>query len=626
MSLGALSDTYAENSLGRTVENFLNAIESSIVFFGLMFSIGLATVQCLYRYIIVYLSDEPSSIIWLEELARFVFVWTSYLAISITIRNRESIRMGILVDALPERGQQIAAIASDILFLVFASYIGYLGTNQVQMLIRLPQIAQALQIPYFIPYLILPIGFGLIVLRLVQRLIIDIPLMSRTDVAMGAAIAFACLFPVQFYSDIEASKLLFIYFPLFLIMGVPIAVCLGLASLVTVLGSDALPLQYVAQTAFTSIDSFPIMAIPFFITAGVLMGAGGLSKRLLDLADELVGSMYGGIALATISTCVFFGAISGSGPATVAAIGSLTIPAMIERGYDKYFSCAVVAAAGAIGVMIPPSNPFVVYGIAAQESIGRLFMGGIVPGLLTGFALMLYSYLYSRKKGWRGETQKFSFNRLGKAFWNAKWGLMVPVIILGGIYGGIMTPTESAAVAAVYGLVVGVWVYKEISFQGLIKAGIEAASTSGMIIMLIAMATIFGNLMAIEQIPDVIARAILSFSNNKIVILLLINVLLLLTGMFMEALAAIVILVPILLPIVVKLGVDPVHFGIVMVVNLAIGFVTPPIGVNLFVASSVAGVKLEPVAKVATPLIAVMLAVLLLITFVPAIPMFLAQK
>ncbi|MFA9393589.1 MAG: TRAP transporter large permease subunit [Halodesulfovibrio sp.] len=626
MSLGALSDTYAENSLGRTLENFLNTIESTIVFFGLMFSIGLATVQCLYRYIIVYLSDEPSSIIWLEELARFVFVWTSYLAISITIRNRESIRMGILVDALPERGQQIAAIASDILFLVFASYIGYLGTNQIQMLIRLPQIAQALQIPYFIPYLILPVGFGLIVLRLVQRLVTDIPLMSRTDVAIGAAIAFACLFPVQFYSDMEASKLLFIYFPLFLIMGVPIAVCLGLTSLVTVLGSDALPLQYVAQTAFTSIDSFPIMAIPFFITAGVLMGAGGLSKRLLDLADELVGSMYGGIALATISTCVFFGAISGSGPATVAAIGSLTIPAMIERGYDKYFSCAVVAAAGAIGVMIPPSNPFVVYGIAAQESIGRLFMGGIAPGLLTGFALMLYSYLYSRKKGWRGETQKFSFDRLGKAFWNAKWGLMVPVIILGGIYGGIMTPTESAAVAAVYGLVVGVWVYKEISLQGLVKAGIEAASTSGMIIMLIAMATIFGNLMAIEQIPDVIARAILSFSSNKIVILLLINVLLLLTGMFMEALAAIVILVPILLPIVVKLGVDPVHFGIIMVVNLAIGFVTPPIGVNLFVASSVAGVKLEPVAKVATPLIAVMLAVLLLITFVPAIPMFLAQK
>ena len=353
------------------------------------------------------------------------------------------------------------------------------------------------------------------------------------------------------------------------------------------------------------------------------MGAGGLSHRLLSLADEIVGGTYGGIGLTAIVTCMFFGAISGSGPATVAAIGALTIPAMVERGYDKYFSAALVAAAGCVGVMIPPSNPFVVYGISAQVSIGDLFMSGIVPGIMVGIVLMTYCYWYSRKKGWRGQEKVRNARTLMHAAWDAKWALMVPVIVLGGIYGGIMTPTEAAAIAAFYGLIVGLFLYKEMDFKCLINSCIESCETSAVIIVLMAMATLFGNIMTIEDVPGTVARAILSFSENKIVILMLINVLLLIVGTFMEALAAIVILVPILLPIVTGVGVSPLHFGVIIVVNLAIGFITPPVGVNLFVASGVAKAKLENIAGQALPMIALMLIVLLICTYIPEVPLIL---
>jgi C4-dicarboxylate transporter DctM subunit len=322
---------------------------------------------------------------------------------------------------------------------------------------------------------------------------------------------------------------------------------------------------------------------------------------------------------------MFFAAISGSGPATVAAIGTLTIPAMIERGYDKLFAGAIVACAGAIGVMIPPSNPFVVYGVSAQVSISKLFMGGIIPGVMTGVALMLVTYFYSKKRGWQGVPRERSLGSFVKAFWDAKWALMVPVIILGGIYGGLMTPTEAAAVSAFYGLIIGVFVYRELNLGNLGACFMEACSTSAIVIILMSMATIFGNIMTIEQVPATIAAAMLSLTENKIMILLMINVLLLIVGTFMEALAAIVILVPILLPIVIKVGVDPVHFGIIMVVNLAIGFITPPVGVNLFVASGIANAKIEQMARVAMPLLFTMIVVLLLITYIPAIPLLLVK-
>ncbi len=596
-------------------------VEKPFLFMGMLSIILIITFQTFYRYIGTIFSADAAGAIWTEELARFIFIWISYLAIPIAIKKRNNIRVDIVYDRLPARFQEISWIVVDLCFLSLVAIIVYMGVDNLKMLGLYPQIAPGTGMSYFWPYLVLPIAFGLMALRLFQDLFKQVKVCGIVDSLIGLAFVAALAFPVFYTESISTLGILFGYFLIFLVIGVPISVSLGLAATATIINAGTLPIEYVAQIAFTSIDSFPIMAIPFFIAAGVFMGAGGLSRRLLTLADELLGSLHGGIALAAIATSMFFAAISGSGPATVAAIGSLTIPAMVERGYDKLFAAAIVAAAGAIGVMIPPSNPFVVYGVSAQVSIGKLFMGGIVPGVLTGLSLMVFTYFYSKKRGWQGVQRERTAMSFVKAFWDAKWALMVPVIILGGIYGGFMTPTEAAALAAFYGLVIGVFVYRELNFSNIVPCFMDACSTSAIVIILMSMATIFGNIMTIEQVPATIANAMLSLTENKIAILLLINVLLLIVGTFMEALAAIVILTPILLPIVIKVGVDPVHFGIIMVVNLAIGFVTPPVGINLFVASGVADVKIEKLSKVALPLVGLMIVVLLLITYIPALPL-----
>lgn len=602
-------------------ENF----EKPILFLGMLSIILIISFQTFYRYIITHFLGSTGGATWTEELARYIFIWISYLAIPLAIKNRSNIRVDLIYDRLPERFQKISWIIVDICFLSLSGVIVVMGLEHLGVMLAMPQTTPALQIPYFVPYLILPLGFGLMSLRIIQDLIKQVMVSGLKDSLIALALCLIIGAPLFMGLELDALGWLFGYFLLFLVVGVPIAISLGLSALATIIGAQTLPIGYVAQISFTSIDSFPIMAIPFFIAAGVFMGAGGLSKRLLAVADELLGSLYGGMALATIATCMFFAAISGSGPATVAAIGSLTIPAMIQRGYDKYFSAAVVACAGAIGVMIPPSNPFVVYGVSAQVSIGKLFMGGIVPGAMTGLALMVVSYFYSKKNGWKGEIRQRTFKTFLKSVWDAKWALMVPVIILGGIYGGLMTPTEAAAVSAFYGLLVGMLVYKEINLKNIVSCFIEACSTSAIVIVLMSMATIFGYIMTIEQVPNKIAELILNITTNKIMILLLINVLLLWIGTFMEALAAIVILTPILLPVVTKVGVDPVHFGIIMVVNLAIGFITPPVGVNLFVASSVANLKIERLSRVVIPLLISMIVVLLVVTYIPPISMFMTN-
>lgn len=561
--------------------------------------------------------------IWTEELARYVFIWISYLAVSISIISRGGIRVDVLHNRLSKRYQDIVWLVIDCCTLILVFLFAFMGLDYVKMQLAMPQTTPAMQIGYYIPYLILPIGFGLMTLRTLQSLWRQSRGMGAVDVCIGLLTPAILFAPVMLSDEWSASLLLFGYFILFLLMGVPIAFALGLAGLTTVLGAGTLPVDYLAQIAFSSIDSFPIMAIPFFIAAGVFMGAGGLSKRLLALGDELVGALPGGMALASIMTCIFFAAISGSGPATVAAIGSITIPAMIARGYDKYFSATVVACAGAIGVIIPPSNPFVVYGVSAQVSIGKLFIAGIIPGLIMGVALMIVAYLISKKNGWYGEVRERSLKTFMSAAWHAKWALMVPVIVLGGIYGGIMTPTEAAAVAALYGLFVGLCIHKELTFKSLWSSTQDAAAISSIIILLMAMATIFGNIMTIEQIPESIAELILSVTSNKFVILIMINIFLLWIGVFMEALAAIVILTPILLPLVVAVGVDPIHFGVMMVMNLAIGFITPPVGVNLFVASGIASVSIGGLARSIWVYLLVMIAVLLLITYVPSVSLLL---
>lgn len=419
------------------------------------------------------------------------------------------------------------------------------------------------------------------------------------------------------------TAILFGSFSLFVILSVPIGIALGLATLIALLFTGVIPIDFLVMGLITAADSFPLLAVPFFILAGEIMGRGGISERLYNVAEAMVGNRTGGFAIATIITCMFFAAISGSGPATVAAIGSIMIPTMVRQGYDKKFAAAVVATAGSIGVIIPPSIPMVIYGVVGSVSIGDMFVAGIIPGILVGIALMIYAYIYSRKHGYTGSDEKTSIKKIAKAVGKAKWSLLIPVIILGGIYGGIFTPTEAAVIAVVYGLFVGLVLYKQLTIKELPSLFINASLTTATILIIVGTATAFGRLLTMEQIPTQIAQWMLSISENQIVIMLLITILLLLVGCFMDTLAAIIILTPILLPIAIDIGYNPIHFGITMVVNLAIGFITPPVGVNLFVASGISGLPMEEIAKAVWPFFIAMLLTLIIIILVPQFSLFL---
>ena len=418
--------------------------------------------------------------------------------------------------------------------------------------------------------------------------------------------------------------LLFGSFALLLILRVPIGISLGMSSLITIFASGVVQPTYLAQGLVTGADSFSLMAVPFFVLAGELMATGGISRRLLNIADAFLGRKYGGLALVTVVACMFFAAISGSGPATVAAIGGLTIPSMLKQGYDRPFAGAISAAAGSIGVIIPPSIPMVMFCVATGVSVGAMFMGGVIPGLLIGVSLCLYSSLYSKKHKYiNAEAAPFSWGNVGRSLADGIWALLVPVIILGGIYGGIFTPTEAAAVAVAYGLIVGLFVYRDLKAKDLYRIFGSAALTTATIMVILGTATTFGRILTLERIPTMIADFFESVAKGPIMLMILINILLLIVGCFMETNAAIIILAPIFLPIVESMGINPVHFGIVMVVNLAIGFVTPPLGVNLFVACNVANAKLEEICKGILPILGVMILDLLLITYVEPLSTFL---
>ena len=415
------------------------------------------------------------------------------------------------------------------------------------------------------------------------------------------------------------SLILFGLLAVLLFISVPIAVSLGVASTVALLVSGKVSGSYVPQVLVTSIDSFPLMAVPFFILAGDLMGQGGLSQRLINVARLLFGRYTGGMAIIAVVTCIFFAAISGSGPATVAAVGTILLPAMARDGYKKGFSAGLIASSGSLGVIIPPSIPMVIYATSANVSVSRLFMGGVLPGLLIGLTLITYAWWKSRADGQTPSDYHTSRKEVLATINDAKWALMVPVIILGGIYGGVFAPTEAAAVGVIYGLFVGVFVYRELNLKKLYRIFAGSALTSATIMLIVGTATIFGRALAIEGVPVMLAHAITSIVDQTWLLLLAINVILLIVGTFMETIAAIIILTPILLPLVTALGVSPGHFGIMMIINLAIGMVTPPVGVNLFVAARVSDLSLETVIKGAIIPTLLMIIVLMIVTYVPAL-------
>ncbi|MEH6774393.1 MAG: TRAP transporter large permease [Cereibacter changlensis] len=401
-----------------------------------------------------------------------------------------------------------------------------------------------------------------------------------------------------------------------LFAGVPVAFALGLAAIVTIWQGELMPMLIVPQEMIRSINSFPLLAIPFFILAGNLMQAGGISERLVLFSRTLVGSMTGGLAMVAIVTSAFFAAISGSGAATTAAVGAILIPAMVAQGYSPAYAAANQAASGALGVIIPPSIPLILFAISANQSVGDMFAAGFLPGFVVVGGLLVFAWLHALRHP-VDHDEPSSLGDILRAGRKAILALLMPGLILGGIYGGIVTPTEAAVIAVVYSLIVGVVIYRELPLRALPAILRDSAITSAVVLSIIATAGLYGRIILTLQVPAVISEFVIGAIDSAWLFIILVNVLLLFVGMFLEAAAAILIFTPILLPIALSFGIHPVHFGIIMVVNLAMGMFTPPVGLNLFIASALSRTSIARLSIAVLPFVALMLVLLMIISFVP---------
>ncbi|MDL0089791.1 TRAP transporter large permease [Campylobacter gastrosuis] len=416
----------------------------------------------------------------------------------------------------------------------------------------------------------------------------------------------------------------FLFISLFVLMllGVPVAVALGASTGLTMIFFTDLDIASVPQIIFDGINKFSLMAIPMFILAGNLLSKGGSAKRIIEFAKSMVGHLPGGLPMSAIFACIIFAAVSGSSPATVVAIGSVMFLAIKEAGYTPAYAVGAITTAGSLGILIPPSVVMIVYGVTAEVSIAKLFMAGVVPGLMLGLMMVAQTYVGAKRLGFKATTPA-SFKERVRNFTKAFWALLIIVVVIGGIYGGIFTPTEAAGASAIYALIISLFVYKDIKVKDLYAICLDSALTTAMIFFIITNAVVFAYLLTSEQIPQIIADAIVGANVGKIGFLIAVNILLLAMGQFMEPSSVIMIMTPLLLPIAMMLGIDPIHFGIIMVVNMEIGMVTPPVGLNLFVASGLTGMKLKDVIISTLPWVVTIFLGLILVTYIPEISLWL---
>ena len=420
----------------------------------------------------------------------------------------------------------------------------------------------------------------------------------------------------------SSVAVLFSIFFFLVIIGAPIAICLGAATFTTLMLFTPISPIEISAMIFEKIEHYSLMAIPMFILAGNLLSKGSAARRIIEFAKACVGHLPGGLPISAIFASIIFAAVSGSSPATVVAIGSIMFGAIMEAGYPKKYAVGTIATAGSLGILIPPSIVLIVYGVTAEVSIGKLFMAGVIPGIMLGLMMMLVTYIGARRLGFeRTEPQPLKV-RLAKMK-DASWGLMTIVIVIGGIYGGIFTPTEAAAVAAVWAFFISVFVYKDIKITEIYGTALESAKTTAMIMFIIANAMLFAHFLTIENIPQGITNALIEANVDKYMFLIMVNLMLILAGSFMEPSAIIMIMVPLLLPVAVALGIDPIHFGIIITVNMELGMVSPPVGLNLFVTSGLTGMSIKDVIVAAFPWTMTILVGLILVTYIPEISLFL---
>jgi C4-dicarboxylate transporter DctM subunit len=416
--------------------------------------------------------------------------------------------------------------------------------------------------------------------------------------------------------------ILFGLFFFLLAIGSPIAIALGASTFVTLISFTSISPIEISSMLFEKIDSYSLMAIPMFILAGSLLSKGSSAKRIIDFAQSIVGHLPGGLPIAAIFASIIFAAVSGSSPATVVAIGSIMFGAITKAGYPQKYAVGTVATAGSLGILIPPSIVLIVFGVTAEVSIGRLFMAGVIPGVMLGSMLMGVTYIGARRLGFKRTEPKPFGERMAKMK-DASWGLMTIVFVIGGIYGGIFTPTEAAAVAAVWAFFVSMVIYKDIAWKNVYKIFLEAAKTSAMIMFIIANAMLFAHFLTLENVPQAIAQALVDNHVGMIAFLIFVNIILIIAGAFMEPSAIIMIMVPLLLPVAMKLGIDPVHFGIMITINMELGMVSPPVGLNLFVTSSLTGIPMKDVVVATLPWTATIFLGLMLVTYIPIISLWL---
>lgn len=401
-------------------------------------------------------------------------------------------------------------------------------------------------------------------------------------------------------------------------LSVPIGFGIAIATTLAFFLFSNIDLIAIAQTATTGLDSFPMMAIPFFIFAGELMGSGGVARRLVDVAHNIIGHVTGGLAMTTAVTCMFFGAISGSACATVSAIGGVMIPEMERKGYDRGFAASLSACSGTIGLIIPPSIAFVIYGVVTGTSIGDLFIAGIVPGVLMTIAICITCYIMAKKHGYIG-GERTSLKVTLNSIWEGKWAILSPLIILGGIYSGVFTPTEAAVVSCVYAIIIGLFVHKELTWKKIYEDSVSTMVLTGIAMFLLGVATAFAKYLTLAQVPPKVVAFMTGVTDNPILLMLMINLFLLLVGCFIDNIPATIILSPILLPVAMSTGLTAIQFGMILTLNLTIGLVTPPYGANLFIASAIADLPMERMFRTLVPLLISLLIVLMIVTYLPGV-------